>query len=67
MTIYVDLPSLIFFVITVVCGILYGMHCFRTGLSRGADNMIEMLIDQGIIDVDEETGEILPAKGPRNY
>ena len=62
MNIFIDLPSLIYFVITVVCGIYYGFHCYKDGIRKGSDDTIEMLYQQCIIDIDEETGEILPAK-----
>lgn len=61
MNIYIDLSALMYFVVTVGCGIAYGLHCFKDGVRRGADDMVEMLEDNGIIRIDEETGEILPA------
>lgn len=58
MTFYIDLVDLLWFAVTVVCGLAFGFKCYKDGLDKGASDMIEYLEGEGIIFVDPETGEI---------
>lgn len=62
MEIVIDLPALLYFTLTVVCGLVYGIKCYRDGVKNGADELIDYLDNAGIICVDEETGEISKAR-----
>lgn len=50
--------DIIYFFVTIICGVAYGYHCHRTGVRVGAQNTIEYLEDMKYIIVDDETGEI---------
>ena len=65
MNIYIDLASIVYFSMTVVCGLFYGYHCYKDGIRKGADDTIEMLYQGRLIDIDEETGEIVPANSKK--
>lgn len=61
MDIHIDLESLKMFVAIVVAGSVYGHYLYKRGLRKGWDDLAFELEDAGIINVDEETGEITRA------
>lgn len=50
--------DILYFIITIVCGVGYGYYCYKNGLRAGAENAIFYLEDLNFITVDEESGEI---------
>lgn len=55
---YISLETIEFFFWLTIAGSLYGYHCYKQGLQRGAEDVILFLEEQEIIYIDPETGEI---------
>jgi hypothetical protein len=51
-------PEVLYFIITLICGIGYGFFCYRNGLRTGAENAMFYLEDLRYIKIDDESGEI---------
>ena len=50
-------PEILYFIITVICGIGYGYYCYKNGLRSGAENAMFYLEELKFIRIDDE-GEI---------
>lgn len=46
--------DVLYLIATILCGVPYGMYCYRSGLKAGAENTIDFLEDINYIRVDEE-------------
>lgn len=58
MDIHVDIESLKMFFTILVLGVGTNWYYYHKGMKKGWDNLAWELEDSGIIDVDDETGEI---------
>jgi hypothetical protein len=53
--------EIIYFIVTLICGVLYGMYCYKSGLRAGAENTLDFLEEINYIRIDDE-GEVRRVK-----
>lgn len=58
MDIHIDIEQVKMFAAIAIAGSVYGHYLYTKGLKKGWDDLAYSLLEENIIDIDDETGEI---------